>query len=80
MKHHLLAALLLGSSPVLAGAAGPPPVAAQFGFVNKLFESDFAAASSLSGMLSCAGTPQIAPWKQGLWWEGQSNPAGVATR
>jgi len=51
---------------------------AQFGFVSKLIESDFAATGSLSGMLSCACTPQIAPWKKGLWWGGQSNPGGVA--
>ncbi len=60
-----------------AAAPVPPPQAANAGFTQVLFNSSF-ANTTLSAQLSCAGTPQTAPWKQGLWWEGQNNPAGVA--
>ncbi len=42
-----------------------------------LLDSNFAIAT-LSAQLSCAGTPQSAPWKRGMWLEGQNSPAGVA--
>ena len=59
------------SSPI------PPPQAVNAGFTSVLFNSNFASAT-LANQLSCAGTPQTAPWKQGLWWEGQNNVNGVA--
>jgi hypothetical protein len=77
----LLVAMVLG----VAGAApagrhnppSPPPQAAHAGFTEVLFDSEF-GHTDLAAQLSCAGTPQTAPWKQGLWWEGWKNPAGVA--
>jgi beta-glucanase (GH16 family) len=54
-----------------------PPQAANAGFTKVLFNSYF-ATSYLTYELSCAGTPQTAPWKQGMWWEGQNSPSGVA--
>ena len=61
-----------------ANAQIPPPPAAAAGFTTVLFQTDFAALSDLVGVLSCAGAPQTAPWKQALWWEGESDPSGVA--
>jgi len=60
-----------------AHAPQPPPQAANAGFTTVLFNSNF-TNTKLAAQLSCAGTPQTAPWKQGLWWEGQNSPAGVA--
>lgn len=55
----------------------PPPQAAVAGFTRVVFNSNF-ASTTLAAQLSCAGAKQTAPWKQGMWWEGQANPAGVA--
>jgi hypothetical protein len=74
----VLATAFMLALPAAAQSPVPPPQAANAGFTNVLFNSDFSRIGSLSGTLSCAGTPQTAPWKQGLWWEGQNNPAGVA--
>jgi Glycosyl hydrolases family 16 len=83
----LIIAFLIGISDV--AVAKPPPAppprrpplqAATAGFMTVLFNDNFASASPgyLATDLSCAGTPQTAPWKQGLWWEGQNNVNGVA--
>src|SRR5271167_2888252 len=52
----------------VASANSVPGPAVAAGFTNTVFNSDFSTAS-LSNELSCAGTPQTKPWKQGLWWE-----------
>jgi beta-glucanase (GH16 family) len=94
MKMHIVRfgfgmGLLFGSAvaepapPEPAARAPAPPAlrmptpAQAAGFTQLIFNSDFANVR-LSDQLSCAGTPQTAPWKQGLWWEGQNNSAGVA--
>jgi hypothetical protein len=66
-----------GISPAAGGNPTPPLQAVNAGFTQVLFNSNF-GIGTLSAQLSCAGTPQSAPWKQGLWWEGQNSPAGVA--
>jgi len=68
-----------GSTPATGASLIPipPPQAVNAGFTQVLFDSNFAIAT-LSNQLSCAGTPQSAPWKQGMWWEGQNSAAGVA--
>jgi hypothetical protein len=73
-----IAAGVVCLAAVTAAAKDPPPAAAGAGFTTILFETDFAAIPGLVGVLSCAGTPQTAPWKQGEWWEGQNDPSGVA--
>ncbi len=82
----LLVALLFGTATPLSAqihgaspstAPTPPPQAANAGFTTVLFNSNF-ASTTLAAQLSCAGKAQTAPWKQGLWWEGQSNPSSVA--
>ena len=77
VKIGLAAGLVFGIVSGPAMAQKPPPQAANAGFTRILFNSEF-ANTSLAGQLSCAGTPQTAPWKQGMWWEGRNNPAGVA--
>jgi hypothetical protein len=82
-----LAALVSSAPPgfTLLGSVSdpppmPPPQAADAGFTTILFNDDFTQRANLSGDLSCAGTPQTAPWKQGMWWEDPDNTAntGVA--
>jgi hypothetical protein len=68
-------ALLTGiAAPAMAQT--PPAQAANAGFTNVLFNSDFSTAT-LSAELSCAGTPQTKKWKQGLFWEGQNDLRNV---
>jgi hypothetical protein len=67
----------LTAGSALAASPVPPPQAADAGFTRVLLNSNFATAS-VASQLSCAGMPQTALWKQGLWWEGQNNSAGVA--
>jgi hypothetical protein len=73
-----IAAGVMCLATATAAAQDPPPAAVGMGFTSILFETDFASLSDLAGVLSCAGTPQTAPWKQGQWWEGESDPTGVA--
>jgi hypothetical protein len=71
------AALLLLAMPA---AAQLPAQAVAAGFTRVIFQSNFhqMTAGEFARELSCAGTPQTATWKQGFWWEGQNDPAGVA--
>jgi hypothetical protein len=55
-----------------------PPQAVAAGFATVAFNADFRVAGYLGDNLSCATAAQLKTWKQGMYWEGQNSPAGVA--